>query len=677
ALSMRVTGRGAASDGPAQQTNVLSNLTNGATYVTRFKIKLDSPAQVRCLMFVTSSISQTPLILAETVVRTAQVGQWVSLEGVQTVGWTGSASAARMYFAVEQIFPNGATAPAGSYPSYNLDDVTMDLDNDGDGMSNTEEATAVTNPNLKDSDGDTMSDPWEIAALLNPNDPADAALDADGDGHSNAIEYWANTNLRDAASYPGITTDPLASNATRSLLYYLQTRGARKTGKRLSGQHAQDIASGDYSTFVAGLNTLMTTAGYPSWVSVLGIAADGPSAEMPMQIQNSGPVGRAYMDAGGLVVLHFSPRNPWNLGFQGDHTSVNIANLLTPGTVANTRMIGWMDSLAAELALFGPNRPVIFRPFSEANGGWNWFGKLSQSEFIAMYRWFHDYFVNTKGLHNIIWTIEAHIGAHQSSGVNSAGVSMDYYWPGDDVIDLIGFSSYVHNWVPGFDADAISRLHPKAFAITEGGMPPTEDDVPNNYNSLYLNALDSYYPRSAFFIIWNSFPGGSYISIKDNPNYLTLLTDPRVTNREAANYLNTTAYWQIANGLLNKPLAGDTDRDGICDVIEAALGLNPLAPSNISMPTHSFSSVNSQSYSTITFTRDTSIFDLTTTVQWSNDLLNWSNGSSYGPAGIVSNNAITTEVSRTLNGSIETITVRSNTASKVGPQFMRVSVTGP
>lgn len=676
-LSLRVTGRGTATDGPAQQQNVLANLTNGATYVTRCKIRLDAPAQVRCLMFVGSSVTQTPLILAETVVRASQVGQWVSLQGIQIVAWTGTASSARMYFAVEQIFPNGATAPAGSYPSYYLDDITMDLDNDGDGMSNTEEAAAGTNANLKDTDNDGLPDAWEIAALLNPNDATDAALDSDGDGHSNFIEYWANTNPRDAASYPGITSDPLATPATKALLYDLQTRGARTTGKRLSGQHAQDIAGGDYTNFVVGLNTLMTTAGYPSWVSVLGIAADGPSSEMPMQIQNSGPVGRAYMDAGGLVVLHWTPRNPWTLGFQGDHTGVDIANLLTPGTVANTRMVGWMDSVATELALFGPNHPVIFRPFSEMNGGWNWYGKLPQSEFIAMYRWFHDYFVNTKGLHNIIWTLEEHIGAHQSTGINSAGVSMDYYWPGDDVIDLIGFSSYVHNWVPGFDADAMSRLHPKALAITEGGMPPTEDDAPNNYNSLYLNALDSFYPRSAFFVIWNSFPGGPNIAIKDNPNYVTLLTDSRVTNREAVNYLHTTAYWQIANGLLNKPLSGDTDHDGISDLIEAALGLDPIHASNGSALIQTMMQSGGQTYSTITFTRDTSVADLTTTVQWSTDLLNWSNGSSYGPNGIVSSNAVTTEVARTLNGNIETITVRSNTPASTSQQFMRVSVAGP
>jgi len=73
---------------------------------------------------------------------------------------------------------------------------------------------------------------------------------------------------------------------------------------------------------------------------------------------------------------------------------------------------------------------------------------------LAMYRWMRDYFVNVKGLHNILWTIEGHIGVHRPSGTASAGASIDYYYPGDDAIDLVGFSAYISGWNPGFDADA-------------------------------------------------------------------------------------------------------------------------------------------------------------------------------------------------------------------------------
>ena len=537
--SLRVDGRDSPLDGAKQS---LTGLVNGGRYTTRFAIRVDAPAQVRCLLV--PSGSTQPLILAEKVLDAPQVGMWVHLEDTTTLNLGGTQTSGQLLFAVEQIYIAGQAAPAGVFPGYHLDTVEMEIDSDGDGYWDSEEVPGIrnTNPLLADTDADGLPDKWEIVNLLDPNDPADAATDADKDGHSNKIEYWANTNPQLAASYPGLTSDPLASPATKALLYHLQTRGARQNGRYLSGQQAHDIPNDDdYNDYVVALNTLMSNAGFPSWVSVLGITAEGPTAAQPLQIAASGPVGRAYMDAGGLVVLHFTPRNPRTNNFNGDKTGVDIANLLTPGTTANLRMTGWMDSIAAEIALFGPDRPVIFRPFSEQNGGWNWYGRLQRDEFITLYRWMRDYLVNTKGLHNIIWTIEHHIGAHRSASTTNTGVSMDYYYPGDDVIDLVGFSAYISGWIPGFDADAQSRLHPKAFAITEGGPPPNEDDVPNAYNSTYLAALDTWYPRAAFFVIWNSWPTGPYVAIKDNANYIPLLTDGRVTNRESLLWRTPTA----------------------------------------------------------------------------------------------------------------------------------------
>jgi len=192
--------------------------------------------------------------------------------GVDRLGHGG-----RIYFAVEQLYPS--TAPVSAFPAYYLDDVFMELDNNGTGLSNAEETT--TNPNAKDTDLDTMPDKWELSNGLNPNSGTDATLDPDNDGQINKVEYWANTNPQNSTSYPGITSDPLASTATKALLYYLQTRGARGNGRYLTGHQAHDIANGDYTNYVAGLNTLMTAAGFPSWVSVLGITAEGPTSAQP------------------------------------------------------------------------------------------------------------------------------------------------------------------------------------------------------------------------------------------------------------------------------------------------------------------------------------------------------------------------------------------------------------
>jgi hypothetical protein len=143
-----------------------------------------------------------------------------------------------------------------------------------------------------------------------------------------------------------------------------------------------------------------------------------------------------------------------------------------------------------------------------------------------------------------------------------------------------------------------------------------------------------------------------------------LLTDPRVTNREQINYLNTTAYWQAANGLLNQKLTADADQDGYENLLEAAFGLDPLVPGPAGVPVQTIVPADGQSYPAITFTRDPAILDITMMVEWSSDLLDWST-------------SMTTEIFRVLSDGVETIMVRSNFPAGSGAQFLRVKVDAP
>ncbi len=51
-----------------------------------------------------------------------------------------------------------------------------------------------TDPRVSDSDADLMPDDWEVANSLNPTNANDAAEDADNDGLDNSEEFSAGTN---------------------------------------------------------------------------------------------------------------------------------------------------------------------------------------------------------------------------------------------------------------------------------------------------------------------------------------------------------------------------------------------------------------------------------------------------------------------------------------------------
>ena len=69
---------------------------------------------------------------------------------------------------------------------------------------------------LEDRDGDHVPDDWELAHGMNADDPSDGALDEDGDGLTNAQEYLAGTDPRDAASCLRLVDlGPVASNGWR------------------------------------------------------------------------------------------------------------------------------------------------------------------------------------------------------------------------------------------------------------------------------------------------------------------------------------------------------------------------------------------------------------------------------------------------------------------------------
>jgi hypothetical protein len=80
-------------------------------------------------------------------------------------------------------------------------------DGDADGLCDSAEYDAGTDPTCRDSDADGMPDGWEVSCGLDPL-INDAAGDADQDGFSNLREFRAGSLPDDASSIPAARPMP-------------------------------------------------------------------------------------------------------------------------------------------------------------------------------------------------------------------------------------------------------------------------------------------------------------------------------------------------------------------------------------------------------------------------------------------------------------------------------------
>lgn len=156
----------------------------------------------------------------------------------------------------------------------------------------------------------------------------------------------------------------------------------------------------------------------------------------------------------------------WYKGFYSNATTFDVAAALAdPASQDYRLLLRDIDAISGELKKFQKARvPVLWRPLHEADGSWFWWGAKGPEPFKQLWRLMFNRMTKIHKLHNLIWVANV--------------VKPDWY-PGDDVVDVVGVDAYpsdVSDPLSGTWESLQARVKgKKLLAITEFGGVPDPD----------------------------------------------------------------------------------------------------------------------------------------------------------------------------------------------------------
>ena len=209
---------------------------------------------------------------------------------------------------------------------------------------------------------------------------------------------------------------------------------------------------------------------------------------------------------GGIISLSWHVRNPLTGGDAWDVSDSTTVHSILPGNDNHKMFMGWLDYVASFINSLktpdGTKIPILFRPWHEHTGSWFWWEKelCSSKDYKTLWRMTVDS-LQAKGVDNALYTYSS------SSGLSDTIQYLERY-PGDDVIDVLGFDVY-QSAKKSFVADLrqslsvleeVGRSHNKPIAITETGYEGIPD--PTWWTGTLLPVIKDY-PIS-YVLVWRN-----------------------------------------------------------------------------------------------------------------------------------------------------------------------------
>jgi mannan endo-1,4-beta-mannosidase len=241
---------------------------------------------------------------------------------------------------------------------------------------------------------------------------------------------------------------------------------------------------------------------------------------------------------GAVVTVHMPMPNPVTLGDSHDFKGDPMVNLM-PGKSGNENFRKMLDDIADfahSLEVDGVKIPVIFRPWHEMTGSWDWWGQKHSTpeQYIAAWRYMVDYLRNEKGVHNMLFAFApSQVTDHPQGGFDR--------YPGDAYVDVVGVDRYDtdetekgkrvgDDYTKAILADArflvnFAEEHGKVAAITESGVKQGFGNTTAQdwFMKDFLEPLkaDPVARKIVYFMTWTNDQGGEgyRVPLQGQSNY--------------------------------------------------------------------------------------------------------------------------------------------------------------
>ena len=244
----------------------------------------------------------------------------------------------------------------------------------------------------------------------------------------------------------------------------------------------------------------------------------------------------AQHERGGMVTLSWHLDNPLTGKDAWDfHDKGTVASILPGGSRHDEfliRMGRVADFLETIKTKDGTPVPLMFRPWHEHTGSWFWWGQeiCTTEQYKALWRMTYD-FMQERGLTNLLWAYSP--GAEPTT-------QAEYFerYPGDDIIDVLGFDTYQGKSREGYIATMkrcldilveAARTHGKVAAVTETGYESTPDST--WWTGTLLPALGD--APVAYVLVWRNawdqekHHYGVYPGHESEADFIRFYNDPR------------------------------------------------------------------------------------------------------------------------------------------------------